>query len=489
MALVVVGEQPGARHIGELVVDHADAAACRLCLLGGEPDGGDLGKREHDLRHPAPRWPGRGPRGASTGGPWPRAIASPQTRAWYFPMCVSNARWFTSPAAYSQPPSTAVTRRVSSAVQPRPGLRPTVSRPMSAVLGRAPDRREHLVRQGGRPVVQRQRDRPPRARGPGGPACGGHVDAGAHVDARVAQPRRDEFPREGWHPVEQPAARTAASPGSRAPTTPRPSRSPRRRRRRPRAGQAPTSRWSRPGWSTGSPRQAPTARSAARPRRDDDRVPRPQRDVADRRPGGPQSAARARGPGRSSRPRSQETCPSSFQSCVKASRRLSTSAASSRAPLTPRHRGGLARPRRPAGRSRALLGMHAQYEHSPPTSSDSTITAVSPPRTARPATFSPVGPAPITITSYTSAVMRPPVQSSPAPVSASFTLLQPASQLPDPRVANHGRRVGHPVELLRRDVAKRQRRLAQRRAVMVGLVRDLGGPVVPDHRGKRGDQH
>jgi hypothetical protein len=43
--------------------------------------------------------------------------------------------------------------------------------------------------------------------------------------------------------------------------------------------------------------------------------------------------------------------------------------------------------------------MQAQYEHSPPTSSDSTITAVSPPRTARSATFSPVGPAPITITS------------------------------------------------------------------------------------------
>ena len=52
-----------------------------------------------------------------------------------------------------------------------------------------------------------------------------------------------------------------------------------------------------------------------------------------------------------------------------------------------------------AGRSSALLGMHAQYEHSPPTSSDSTTAAVSPPRTARLATFSPVGPAPITITS------------------------------------------------------------------------------------------
>ena len=61
-----------------------------------------------------------------------------------------------------------------------------------------------------------------------------------------------------------------------------------------------------------------------------------------------------------------------------------------------------------AGRSSALLGMHAQYEHSPPTSSASTITAVSPPRTARSATFSPVGPAPITITSYVSSDIPPP---------------------------------------------------------------------------------
>ena len=38
------------------------------------------------------------------------------------------------------------------------------------------------------------------------------------------------------------------------------------------------------------------------------------------------------------------------------------------------------------GRSSALLGMQAQYEHSPPTSSDSTSTALSPPRTARSAT-------------------------------------------------------------------------------------------------------
>ena len=51
------------------------------------------------------------------------------------------------------------------------------------------------------------------------------------------------------------------------------------------------------------------------------------------------------------------------------------------------------------GRSRALLGMQAQYEHSPPTSSFSTITVLSPAACARSATFSPTGPAPITMTS------------------------------------------------------------------------------------------
>ena len=78
--------------------------------------------------------------------------------------------------------------------------------------------------------------------------------------------------------------------------------------------------------------------------------------------------------------------------------------------------GGRRRPRRPAravspgsrrapatsstGRSRALLGMQAQYEHSPPTSSCSTSTADRPPRWARSAAFSPGGPPPITTTSY-----------------------------------------------------------------------------------------
>ena len=100
------------------------------------------------------------------------------------------------------------------------------------------------------------------------------------------------------------------------------------------------------------------------------------------------------------------TCRSSFQWRVKESRRASTSAGLSRAPATPRTAPASAAA--VAGRSSALLGVHAQYEHSPPTSSASTIAAVSPPRTARSATFSPVGPAPITTTSYASPAIPPP---------------------------------------------------------------------------------
>src|SRR5512139_989030 len=49
--------------------------------------------------------------------------------------------------------------------------------------------------------------------------------------------------------------------------------------------------------------------------------------------------------------------------------------------------------------------MQAQYEHSPPTSSCSTIAAVRPPWTTRSATFSPTGPAPMTTTSTVLSVM------------------------------------------------------------------------------------
>ena len=51
------------------------------------------------------------------------------------------------------------------------------------------------------------------------------------------------------------------------------------------------------------------------------------------------------------------------------------------------------------GRSSALDGMHAQNEHSPPTSRSSTIATSSPSPASRPAATSPAGPAPMTTTS------------------------------------------------------------------------------------------
>src|SRR5271168_5504554 len=62
------------------------------------------------------------------------------------------------------------------------------------------------------------------------------------------------------------------------------------------------------------------------------------------------------------------------------------------------------------GRSNALLGTQAQYEHSPPTSSRSTIATCRPAARARSATFCPIGPAPSTTTSnsVTAAIVTDP---------------------------------------------------------------------------------
>ena len=71
-----------------------------------------------------------------------------------------------------------------------------------------------------------------------------------------------------------------------------------------------------------------------------------------------------------------------------ASTSTSALAAASRAPCT-------ASP----GRSSVLDGMHAKYEHSPPTSSRSTTATRSPPSAKAPAQCSPGEPAPSTMTS------------------------------------------------------------------------------------------
>ena len=85
------------------------------------------------------------------------------------------------------------------------------------------------------------------------------------------------------------------------------------------------------------------------------------------------------------------TWPSSFQLLAKAFRACSAFSTSMPPVMAPRIEGTrCATASASAGRSSALLGMQAQYEHSPPTSSDSTTTEVSrppalgPPHSLRP---------------------------------------------------------------------------------------------------------
>src|SRR5439155_8573327 len=93
--------------------------------------------------------------------------------------------------------------------------------------------------------------------------------------------------------------------------------------------------------------------------------------------------------------------PESSQPLVASSRRARAARTSSSpvtAALAPGTRRAAARTS--PGRISTLLGMHAQYEHSPPTSSRSTSATRRPPSPHRPAAFSPAGPAPTTTTSY-----------------------------------------------------------------------------------------
>ena len=98
-------------------------------------------------------------------------------------------------------------------------------------------------------------------------------------------------------------------------------------------------------------------------------------------------------------------CESSIHSPVIQSRRASAAAASM-GPVTASRAPGTrdAAARMSPGRMSVLLGMQPQYEHSPPTSSTSTSATCSPPDAARPATFSPAGPPPMTTTSQLSTV-------------------------------------------------------------------------------------
>src|SRR5829696_4861176 len=83
------------------------------------------------------------------------------------------------------------------------------------------------------------------------------------------------------------------------------------------------------------------------------------------------------------------------------SSRRASAAATSSDPLTASSAPGLRLTSASAsyGRRSAFDGMHAQNEHSPPTSRSSTIATSSPCSASRPAATSPAGPAPITTTS------------------------------------------------------------------------------------------
>ncbi len=101
----------------------------------------------------------------------------------------------------------------------------------------------------------------------------------------------------------------------------------------------------------------------------------------------------------------QLACGPSSRWLMKSSRRSST-ACTSTSPVTAWAAPGSRRAaaRACSGTSSALLGMQAQYEHSPPTRSDSTKATDSPLSRAYQATLVPVEPAPSTITSKSSSI-------------------------------------------------------------------------------------
>jgi hypothetical protein len=67
--------------------------------------------------------------------------------------------------------------------------------------------------------------------------------------------------------------------------------------------------------------------------------------------------------------------------------------------------------------------MHPQYEHSPPTSSRSTIATDRPQSAHRPAAVSPAGPAPMTMTSKVSIADHTTFPAAPDPVLVIFIVL------------------------------------------------------------------
>jgi hypothetical protein len=345
------------------------------------------------------------PHGASsTGEPFARAaITSPHARAWYLPWWVSSARWFTSPVAYSQ--SKPSTSRVSSTVSQSPGVRPIVSSPMS-------------VLRGVRPVAIS--------------TCSARI---ASPSMRIETPSSVRSTRSG-------SALTMVTPRSRNPcATMSPAKSswPRRMPLRAMIVTAVPNVAYAVAISTATTPPPMIARLFGATCADV--ASRGVHGVTESSPGidgmsgsepvltttacravssvtAPSSAVTLTRfcpvilPWPRSNPmpvsRTQFTCDSSSQSCTNSLRRAKTPATSSSpvtAALAPLTRWA-ARSACPL-RSSALDGMQAQYEHSPPTSSLSTSSAVKPPCTARSATFSATAPPPMTMTSYSVAPVVP----------------------------------------------------------------------------------
>jgi hypothetical protein len=101
-----------------------------------------------------------------------------------------------------------------------------------------------------------------------------------------------------------------------------------------------------------------------------------------------------------SRSSSHGSCEESSRSWITSSRRSSTACTAS-LPVMASAAPGIrcASASASYGRSSAFDGMHAQNEHSPPTSRSSTMATFKPLSPSRPAATSPAGPAPITTTS------------------------------------------------------------------------------------------
>ncbi len=307
----------------------------------------------------------------------------------------------TSPTAYSQ--SLPSTRQLSSTSSHEPGLRPTVSRPRSSVRG-------------ARPVANRISSAstvsPLSSSTVTGPSCPARLTEAADTPVRTRAPASvsaspTSCPANGSILGSSRSPRTsivtwAPSPchavAISTPTTP------------------PPTTTSRPGTSLALvASRLVHGRTVSTPGKEGTTALLPVHTAtacrAVRRVSWPSGPVTVTSLGPVSRPlprwtaapipSSQETCPSSFQWEVSSSRNARTASASSGPRTAPLRPGTLrASARDTTGLNRALLGMQAQYEHSPPTSSDSTTAVLSPAALVRSATFSPTGPAPITTTSY-----------------------------------------------------------------------------------------